>query len=331
MLEPGTQVISTHNGSSSTVTVGVTSNVMREVSGTLELDLPSGWRSDPAQFDVRSKQRGEKQDFQFNIITTGLQEGRATVRAVLESEGEKYNEGYTLVTREDLGSFYYYQPARQRVSIVDVKVPHDLKVGYIMGAGDDIPTVLKQIGMDVTLIPAEKMADEDLSKYGTIVLGIRAYDTQKDVAANNKKLLDFVSAGGTLVVQYNTGIGDFNSGQVHALSGGIEPGAGFGGGSAGGDSRAGGFRLSLSQHNHGARFRRLGAGARAVLHGQVGRPFQAAAILSRSRRRCAKGRTAASAIWQRHLHLYRIRVLPAVACGRAGSGAAVREFVERGT
>jgi hypothetical protein len=63
------------------------------------------------------------------------------------------------------------------------------------------------------LIPAEKLASEDLGKYGTIVLGIRAYDTQKEVAANNKKLLDFVSAGGTLVVQYNTGTGDFNSGK----------------------------------------------------------------------------------------------------------------------
>jgi hypothetical protein len=213
MLEPGTQVISTHNGSTSTVTVGVTSNLMRDVSGVLRLELPAGWRSEPAQLSVDFKRRGEKQDFQFKVFTAGLQEGRATVRAVLESEGQKYNEGCTLVTREDLGSFYYYQPARQRVSIVDVQVPHDLKVGYIMGAGDDIPTVLKQVGMDVTLIPAEKIADEDLSKYGTIVLGIRSYDTQKDVAANNKKLLDFVSAGGTVVVQYNAGTGDFNSGK----------------------------------------------------------------------------------------------------------------------
>jgi hypothetical protein len=135
------------------------------------------------------------------------------VRAVLESGGEKYSEGYTLVTREDLGSFYYYQPARQRVSIVDVQVPHELKVGYIMGAGDDIPTVLKQVGMNVTMIPAEHLANEDLGKFETIVLGIRAYDTQKEVVSNNKKLLDFVSAGGTLVVQYNTGTGEFNSGK----------------------------------------------------------------------------------------------------------------------
>lgn len=213
MLEPGTQVISTHNGSTSTVTVGVTGNLTRSVSGVLRLELPSGWRSEPAQFAVDLKQRAEKRDFQFKLFTTGLQEGRATVRAVLESEGVQYSEGYTLVTREDLGSFYYYQPARQRVSIVDVQVPHDLKVGYIMGAGDDIPAVLKQVGMDVTMIPAEKISTEDLSKYGTIVLGIRAYDTQKDVAANNKKLLDFVSAGGTLVVQYNASVSDFNAGK----------------------------------------------------------------------------------------------------------------------
>jgi hypothetical protein len=212
-LEPGTQVISTHNGSTTTVTVGVTGNLQQATHGVLRLELPQGWRSEPAEAAVDFKQRGQKQDFQFKVFPAGLQEGRATVRAVLESNGEKYSEGYTLVTREDLGSFYYYQPARQRVSIVDVQAPHNFKVGYIMGAGDDIPTVLQQVGMDVTLIPAEKLRAEDLSQYGTIVLGIRAYDTQKDVVTNNQKLLDFVSAGGTLVVQYNTGVGDFNDGK----------------------------------------------------------------------------------------------------------------------
>ncbi len=213
MLEPGTQAISTHNGSTSTVTVGVTSNVDRKVHGDLRLELPQGWRSEPEHIAVDTTRRGEKQDLQFKVLTAGLQQGRASIRAIFAAEGEKYSEGYTPVTREDLGSFYYYQPARQRVSIIDVQVPHDLKVGYIMGAGDDIPTVLQQIGMNVTLIPAEKLASEDLNRYGTIVLGIRAYDTQKDVATNNKKLLDFVSAGGTLVVQYNASTGDFNAGK----------------------------------------------------------------------------------------------------------------------
>jgi hypothetical protein len=217
-LEPGTQVISTHNGASSEVTVGVSSNLTGENHGTLRLELPSGWRSEPAELAVDFTRRGEKQDFHFKVFPAGLQESRAQVRAMLEVNAEKYSEGYTLVTREDLGSFYYYQPAMQRVSIVDVKVPHDLKIAYIMGAGDDIPTVLQQVGMNVSLISAETLPSVDLSGYSTIVLGIRAYDTQKSVAANNKKLLDFVSAGGTLVVQYNAAVADFNSGHFTPYS-----------------------------------------------------------------------------------------------------------------
>jgi LmbE family N-acetylglucosaminyl deacetylase len=210
-LEPGTQVISTHNGSTSSVKVAVTSNLMHDAHGNLHVQLPDDWRAEPAQLAVNFTRRGEKQEFQFKIFPSQLQEGRATIYAVLDSDGRKFSEGYTLITRQDLGSFYYYQPARQRVSIVDVRVPHDLTVGYIMGAGDDIPTVLEQIGMNVTLISAENLAKEDLSKFGTVVLGIRAYDTQKDVVANNPKLLDYVHAGGTLIVQYNTSPQDFNS------------------------------------------------------------------------------------------------------------------------
>lgn len=211
-LEPGAQVIPTSDGKHTTVKVGVSSNLTGATQGTLRLQLPEGWRSEPAEQGVEFQRRGGKRDFEFKVFPTALTEGRTEVKAVLESGGAKYSEGYNLVTREDLGSFYYYQPAVQRVSIVDVKVPTELKVGYVMGAGDDIPTVLQQLGMDVTPIPAEKLGSEDLSRYGTIVLGIRAYDTQKDVVGNNKRLLDFVSAGGTLIVQYNTDPGDFNNG-----------------------------------------------------------------------------------------------------------------------
>ncbi len=213
MLEPGQQVIPTEGDGECRVKVGVSSNLSGAVNGTLHLEVPSGWGVEPAKLPMEFHQRGEKQEFEFKISPASLKEGRAKIRAVLESGGVNYSEGYSLVTREDLDSFYYYQPALQRISIVDVKVPKDLKVGYIMGAGDDIPTVLKQIGMKVTLIPADKLASEDLSQYQTIVLGIRAYDTQKDLAANNKKLLDFVYNGGTLVGQYETGVADFNKGK----------------------------------------------------------------------------------------------------------------------
>ncbi len=212
-LEPGEQVIPVENVRELTVKIGVTSDAANAPEGILRLELPLGWKSEPRELPVHLVKTGDKQDFVFKLFPGSLREGRTEVRAILEASGKKYAEGYTLVTREDLGAAYYYQPATQRVSVIDVKIPKDLKVGYVMGAGDTIPTVLEQIGMDLTPIPADRLSSEDLGRYQTIVLGIRAYDTQKDVAANNKRLLDFVQAGGRLVVQYNASTTEFNAGK----------------------------------------------------------------------------------------------------------------------
>ena len=211
-LEPTTEVIPTGHDGTTEIKVGIRSNVPTSAPARLRLELPRGWSAEPDSQPVSFEKSGESKDFSFQVRPSNLREGHSQIKAVLDYQHQTYDLGYTVVTRQDLNTFYYYQPAVQRVSIVDVKVPHDLKVGYIMGAGDDIPTVLKQIGMNVTMIAAESLTSTDLSGYGTIVLGIRAYDTQKDVVANNKKLLDYVSAGGTLLVQYDTGVSDFNGG-----------------------------------------------------------------------------------------------------------------------
>jgi len=215
-LEPGEQVLPIEDAKDITVKVGLSSNRTGAPNGTLRLELPRDWKSEQDQLPVALVNRADKQDFSFKLSPGSLREGRVEVRALLDAGSKKYNEGYSLVTREDLGAAYYYQAAVQHVSVVNVKVPKDLKVGYVMGAGDEIPTVLEQIGIDVTLIPPEKLASENLSQYQTIVLGIRAYDTQKDVAAANARLLDYVQGGGRLVVQYNTlsaATGDFNAGK----------------------------------------------------------------------------------------------------------------------
>ena len=211
-LEPGEQILPLADGAAPIVRVGVSANLTGVPAGTLRLDLPTGWRAEPDKLKVSLPKRGDQQDFEFKVFPANLKESRSEIHAVLDAGGAKYSEGYTLVTREDLGSAYYFQPAAQHVSIVDVKIPKDLKLGYILGAGDDIPTVLQQIGMNVTIIPAGKIATENLSQYGTIVLGVRAYDAQKDVVANSQKLLDYVSDGGTLVVQHNNDTSAFSSG-----------------------------------------------------------------------------------------------------------------------
>ena len=92
-----------------------------------------------------------------------------------------------------------------------------------MGAGDDIPTVLQQIGVDVATISPEELASGDLSKYGTIVVGIRAYDTRDDVKQHNGRLLDFVKNGGTLIVQYNAGVATSTASPCRQQTGPIPP------------------------------------------------------------------------------------------------------------
>jgi hypothetical protein len=215
-LSPSNSVIpSDKRGSTSVKTTARDQSSGSEAQ--IVLNVPKGWRAEPVRQSVQIP-KDESKDSAFQVFPSELKESQTQIRADLTSGKKRYDEGYSVVTREDLGTFYYYQPAVQRVSIVDVKIPTDLNIGYIMGAGDDIPTVLEQIGMNVTMIPADKLASEDLSKYQTIVLGIRAYDTQTGVIDNNKRLLDFVEKGGRLVVQYNTlgsfGVPiDFNSGK----------------------------------------------------------------------------------------------------------------------
>jgi len=211
-LDPGEQVIPLSDGKTTSVKIVVSSNLTGAPTGKLQLKVPAGWQAEPASFDVVLPKRGDKQDFSFKIVPGKLTEGHDELRAVLNAGGKNYSEGYELIAREDIGSFYYYQPAIQHVSIVDVKVPRDLKVAYVQGAGEDTPAALQQVGMNLTVLPAEKLATEDLSQYGSIVLGVRAYDAQKDVVANNAKLLKFVENGGTLVVEHNNDTAAFNGG-----------------------------------------------------------------------------------------------------------------------
>jgi LmbE family N-acetylglucosaminyl deacetylase len=215
LVEPGTQVLST--GTEQAFPVKVRVEAAAAGRGKLKLDVPDAWRVEPSDATVTFSASGTKET-SFTVHPSPIPPGSYSIRAVLDSGGNKFTDGYSLITREDLGAYYYYQPALQKLSVVDVKVPHDLKVGYIMGAGDEIPTTLQQLGVNLESIPPETVSKADLRPFSTIVLGIRAYDTQKEVVASNQRLLDYVSNGGTLIVQYNAGTGDFNSGKFTPFS-----------------------------------------------------------------------------------------------------------------
>jgi hypothetical protein len=85
--------------------------------------------------------------------------------------------------------------------VFDLKVA-PVKVGYIMGSGDEVPDAIRRMGVDVTMLDGDTLATGDLSRFDTIVVGIRASETNPDFVANNGRILDYVQRGGTLIVQY---------------------------------------------------------------------------------------------------------------------------------
>jgi LmbE family N-acetylglucosaminyl deacetylase len=223
LIEPSTQTVPTTATEARTINVQLRSIAEGPAKGTLKLSVPNGWRVTPTERQVDFAKYGDERSVKFEVTPGSLSEKKSKIQAAFESEGKTYTEGYTTVEREDLGTYYYYQPSIQKISEVNVKTQPGLKVGYIMGAGDDIPTVLQQIGVDVTTVSPEELATGDLSKYGTIVLGIRAYDTRNDVKQHNARLLEYVKNGGTLIVQYETAVADFNGVTLPQQTGPIPP------------------------------------------------------------------------------------------------------------
>ncbi|HEY6352746.1 MAG TPA: NEW3 domain-containing protein [Candidatus Angelobacter sp.] len=212
LLESPVAVISTTGATRSQIDVGVRSNLQQPVHAKLHLETPPGWKVEPESIPVDLDHDGDVNSYSFHITPQNLHEGAYQVTAKAEFNGKEYAEGFKIITRPDLDSYYAYHPAIEKVQAVDVKLPHALKVGYIMGAGDEIQAVLSSVGVNVNVITPQEMAGGDLSRYDTIVVGIRAYDIRTDVREHNRRLLDYVNQGGTLIVQYNQSVGIFNEG-----------------------------------------------------------------------------------------------------------------------
>ena len=138
---------------------------------------------------------------EFRIRGT-LPEGRFRIGAVAESEGHRYATGYTLVDYDHIRPQRLYRNATIELSAVNVQVAAGLDVAYIPGVGDNVAPMLAQLGVPITIVEPDKVAAMDLSRFTTVVVGPRAYETSAALVAANPKLLDFARRGRTLVVQY---------------------------------------------------------------------------------------------------------------------------------
>ena len=129
-----------------------------------------------------------------------LETGTYTLAAYAQRGGEKFTT--SLEPIPSLPTQLWSEAAECRVRAVDISVPENLRVGYISAEDEPIPEALGRLGIRVEMLDADSLAFSDLSRFDAIVVGVRAYELRSDLAAVNQRLLDYVSAGGTLLVQY---------------------------------------------------------------------------------------------------------------------------------
>ncbi len=166
---------------------------------TIGLDVPSGWKISAPQ-NVQLEAGGDA--LQRFVVTppTGLAAGTFELKAWAKRGTQEFRE--SLAPLPSLPSYLWTKPATLPVHAFAINVPANLRVGYIAADIDPVPAALGRVGVQVDMIDPAALAFGDLRRFDAIIVGIRAYELRSDLLANNHRLLDYVTAGGTLLVEY---------------------------------------------------------------------------------------------------------------------------------
>ncbi|MGC3956515.1 MAG: PIG-L family deacetylase [Verrucomicrobiota bacterium] len=187
---------------SRSVAIEVKANVAN-AAGTLRLKLPDGWIATPAEHEFKIAARNEMTSFAFTLKPPAWS-GKATLEAVATmADGSVTNRGAEVVRYPHIPPQSHFPPAQALLVRADVKISIK-RVGYVMGAGDEMPAALRQLGLQVDLLSPEDVAAGELGKYDSIVVGVRAFNTRPDLKSSQARLMEYVKNGGTMIVQYNT-------------------------------------------------------------------------------------------------------------------------------
>ena len=190
------------DASSRQVQVSVQANVA-DAQGDLRLEVPAGWKAEPQSRSFQIAVPGEQRVVTFQV-TPPVGETTASLRAVAKVNGRDIASGIQTIAYPHFPEQTLFTPSEIKLVRANIKVTAK-KVGYIMGAGDEMPDALRQLGLDVTLLGQSDLEQGELSRFDAIVAGVRAYNVRADIRANQPRLMDYVKNGGTYIVQYQTG------------------------------------------------------------------------------------------------------------------------------
>jgi LmbE family N-acetylglucosaminyl deacetylase len=192
------------NGRERAVTVTLTAHD-DSAFGTLALELPQKWNSDPDQTSFKISGASNTRDFKF-IITPPSDESTGKLKARVKIGNTSFNNDLLTIAYDHIRTRVMFPLAETNLTHLRLKTTVD-KIGYIMGSGDEIPQSLEQIGYSVNLISDADLAEADFSDYDAIITGTRAYNVREALARHQDRLFAYAKSGGTLITLHNTRFG----------------------------------------------------------------------------------------------------------------------------
>jgi len=167
----------------------------------VSLTLPPGLTADSASRQVDLPPNGVPRVAEFRLRGK-VPPGRYSIAAVAQSGGQRWTTGYTAIEYEHIRPQALYRDAAITLSSIELALPPRIDVAYIPGVGDNVAPTLQQLGVPLTVLDPARLSTTDLSRFTTVVIGPRAYESQPELVTANARLLEWVRGGGTMVVQY---------------------------------------------------------------------------------------------------------------------------------
>ena len=184
------------------VQVQATSLRNGQTSGTLSLTVPQGWTVTPASIPISLTANVERVSATFQVTAPARRPtGRYDIALQARVGDATYAHDLQVIAYPHIQTHRIYSSAVATVQVVDLAVA-PVRVGYIMGSGDQVPDALRRMNIPVTLLDDAALANGDLAAFDTIVVGIRASEARPAFVANQARLRQFMERGGTLIVQY---------------------------------------------------------------------------------------------------------------------------------
>ncbi|TFJ93180.1 PIG-L family deacetylase [Lentibacillus salicampi] len=172
--------------------------------GSVSLNLPEGWTSEPKEVDVSLEKRLEEQQASFKVIPPeDVEKGEFNIGAMVESGKNVFDTTVQEISYDHIKDSFFLYPSTMDGVAFELLKPDSLKIGYIESGFDEVADYLLELGFNVTKLTEADLSTGDLDQFDTIVTGIRANLAREDLIENNDRLLEYAENGGHVVVQYH--------------------------------------------------------------------------------------------------------------------------------